>query len=348
MAWWNNCIAKTLLCVLTLAQACRKSSMTWHADVRRAFVQERLLLLPGQDSPSNSSNPSNPNSSNSRTSSSQRAKRPKRLFAKEAWWDVEDELAESKAANLSLRPLYEGVLGVPDAEFLFLRVLGLRKRCSRADIAHRLKASMNCPGPLSNWAEGIDITDLEELEDIQTSSYFRPPDWRVPERQTQESQETDSRVNEVPWHQSCVPLFYSLGKVGALKLAKCLQPFSLRMLSHDAVSQRWIEGWHVSLFLGFGSSWCNWKLWNEWGWKGTEEGLDMFGQESGVECWSVTRVSMCFLRCLRLDEFSDGALRHGEWPQRQRSSPHPLRRLIRPPGAAQPRPRTPRGERRRR
>lgn len=179
-----------------LAQACRKSSMTWHADVRRAFVQERLLLLPGQDSPSNSSNPSNPNSSNSRTSSSQRAKRPKRLFAKEAWWDVEDELAESKAANLSLRPLYEGVLGVPDAEFLFLRVLGLRKRCSRADIAHRLKASMNCPGPLSNWAEGIDITDLEELEDIQTSSYFRPPDWRVPERQTQESQETDSRVNE--------------------------------------------------------------------------------------------------------------------------------------------------------
>ena len=182
--------------------------MTWHADVRRAFVQERLLLLPGQNSPSNPSNPGNPNSnSNSRTSSSQRAKRPKRLFSKEAWWDVEDELAESKAANLSLRPLYEGVLGVPDAEFLFLRVLGLRKRCSRADIAHRLKASMNCPGPLSNWAEGIDITDLEELEDIQTSSYFRPPDWRAPERQeAQESQETQdsARVNEVSWRQSFV------------------------------------------------------------------------------------------------------------------------------------------------
>eukprot|EP00435_Cladocopium_sp_Y103_P051685 s421_g16.t1 len=182
-----------------LAQACRKSSMTWHADVRRAFVQERLLLLPGQNSPSNPSNPSNSNSRTSRTSSSQRAKRPKRLFAKEAWWDVEDELAQSKAANLSLRPLYEGVLGVPDAEFLFLRVLGIRKRCSRADIAHRLKSSMNCPGPLSNWAEGIDITDLEELEDIQTSSYFRPPDWRAPDRtQETESQETqdNARVNE--------------------------------------------------------------------------------------------------------------------------------------------------------
>ena len=219
--------------------------MTWHADVRRAFVQERLLLLPGQNSPSNPSNPNSRNSSNSTTSSSQRAKRPKRLFAKEAWWDVEDELAESKAANLSLRPLYEGVLGVPDAEFLFLRVLGLRKRCSRADIAHRLKASMSSPGPLSNWTEGIDITDLEELEDIQSSSYFRPPDWRAPERQeTRESQETQesARVNEVPWHQSCVPLFYSLRKVGALKLAKCVRPFSSRMLTPDAVGQRWIEG----------------------------------------------------------------------------------------------------------
>ena len=49
-----------------------------------------------------------------------------------------------------------------DAEFLFLRVIGIRKVCSRVDIAHRLKASMNSIGPLSNWAEGIDITDLED------------------------------------------------------------------------------------------------------------------------------------------------------------------------------------------
>ena len=163
-----------------LAQACRRSSMTWHADVRRAFVQERLILIP---CPTCSSQP-----------------RPKRLFATEAWWDVDPvdhELAESKVANLSLRPLYEHALGISDAEFLFLRVLGIRKRCSRADIAHRLKASMNCPGPLSNWAEGIDIRDLEELEDIQTSSYFRPSDWRAPE--TERTQES-TRTNAVPWH----------------------------------------------------------------------------------------------------------------------------------------------------
>ena len=136
-----------------------------------------------------------------------------------------------------------------DAEFLFLRVIGIRKSCSRIDIAHRLKTSMNSPGPLSNWTEGIDITDLEdwplaielsrripysfssmknkwthrldqtvwiysetwmnteyghiglsnkchtiqELENIQTSSYFRPPDWRAPD------EEERRQANEVIW-----------------------------------------------------------------------------------------------------------------------------------------------------
>lgn len=135
-----------------LAQACRRGSMTWHADVRRAFLQERLLLLP--------------------------LTKPKRLFSKEAWWDVEPELADSKASNFSFKKFYEKV---GDSEFLFLRVIGLRRSCSRIDISHRLKASMSSPGRLSNWTEGIDITDLEDLEDVQTSSYFRPPDWRPSE-----------------------------------------------------------------------------------------------------------------------------------------------------------------------
>eukprot|EP00438_Fugacium_kawagutii_P009240 Skav231851 [mRNA] locus=scaffold2307:14810:16767:+ [translate_table: standard] len=198
---------------VALAQACRKSSMTWHAEVRRAFVQERLLLLPKGNAAVNGAvgtgngrnvgvgtggvgvgdgrNVGAGNAGNATGRSARdplrsenrgnRQQRPRRLLAKEAWWDVEEDLAQMKVANLSFRPFYEDVLGISDAEFLFLRVIGLRKRCSRADIAQRLKDSMACPGPLSNWAEGIDITDLEELEDIQTSSYFRPPDWRSPQ-----------------------------------------------------------------------------------------------------------------------------------------------------------------------
>ena len=149
-----------------LAQACRRGSMTWHADVRRAFLQERLLLLP--------------------------LTKPKRLFSKEAWWDVEPDLAESKASNFSLKKFYEKV---GDSEFLFLRVIGLRRSCSRIDISHRLKASMSSPGRLSNWTEGIDITDLEDLEDVQTSSYFRPPGWR-PSEEGQEDAEAAAEARE--------------------------------------------------------------------------------------------------------------------------------------------------------
>ncbi|CAJ1334766.1 unnamed protein product [Effrenium voratum] len=140
-----------------LAQACRMNSVTWHAEVRRGFTAERLLLIPG-------------------TSQVGPRQRPKRLFTKEAWWDLEPELQTTKAHGLSLRPLYESV---PDAEFFFLRVVGLRKVCSRADVAIRLKASMGSEKAFSNWSEGIDVNDLEELEDIQTSSFFRPPGWRA-------------------------------------------------------------------------------------------------------------------------------------------------------------------------
>lgn len=198
---------------VALAQACRRSSMTWHAEVRRAFVQERLLLLPAKANANaangngsfrngdgsdgrhgrNGRNGTNGSDGNVGTAggsvrnpslrSENRQQKPRRLLAREAWWDVDQDLAQMKVADLSFRPVYEDVLGISDAEFLFLRVIGLRKRCSRADVAQRLKDSMACPGPLSNWAEGIDITDLEELEDIQTSSYFRPPDWRSPEQQ---------------------------------------------------------------------------------------------------------------------------------------------------------------------
>ncbi|CAJ1377697.1 unnamed protein product [Effrenium voratum] len=140
-----------------LAQACRMNSVTWHAEVRRGFTAERLLLIPD-------------------TSQVGPRQRPKRLFTKEAWWDLEPELQTTKAHGLSLRPLYESV---PDAEFFFLRVVGLRKVCSRADVAIRLKASMGSEKAFSNWSEGIDVNDLEELEDIQTSSFFRPPGWRA-------------------------------------------------------------------------------------------------------------------------------------------------------------------------
>lgn len=166
-----------------LAQACRRGSITSHTDVRRAFVEERLLLLPALDPPTSpdvrvGSNQRGQGPDVNRT----RRQRPKRLYAKEAWWEVVPDLMESKATELSLQPLYGRI---EDAEFLFLRVIGIRKVCSRVDIAHRLKASMNSIGPLSNWAEGIDITDLEELENVQTSSYFRPPDWRAPDEETQ-------------------------------------------------------------------------------------------------------------------------------------------------------------------
>ena len=102
---------------------------------------------------------------------------PKRLYTKESWWEVEDELKETKATNLNLRSLYGGI---HDAEFLFLRVIGIRRLASRGDVVQRLRESMSSTGPLSNWTEGIDISDLEELENIQTSSYFRPADWRAP------------------------------------------------------------------------------------------------------------------------------------------------------------------------
>jgi len=99
------------------------------------------------------------------------------LYTKESWWEVEDELKETKATNLNLRSLYGGI---HDAEFLFLRVIGIRRLASRGDVVQRLRESMSSTGPLSNWTEGIDISDLEELENIQTSSYFRPADWRAP------------------------------------------------------------------------------------------------------------------------------------------------------------------------
>ena len=51
---------------------------------------------------------------------------------------------------------------MPDAEFFFLRVVGLRKVCSRADVAIRLKASMGSEKAFSNWSEGIDVNDLED------------------------------------------------------------------------------------------------------------------------------------------------------------------------------------------
>ena len=90
---------------------------------------------------------------------------------------MEDELKETKATNLNLCSLYGDI---HDAEFLFLRVIGVRKCASRSDVVQRLRESMSCAGPLSSWTEGIDISDLEELENIQTSSYFRPADWRAP------------------------------------------------------------------------------------------------------------------------------------------------------------------------
>ena len=184
----------------SLAQACRKSSVTWHADVRRAFSQERLLVLPPQHMPDlaraerqsrrraepGRSHPSRDGQARVRESSNvsslpapdaSRRHRPKRLFTKEAWWEVEDELKETKATKLRLCALYGSI---QDAEFLFLRVIGVRRCASRSDVVQRLRESMSSAGPLSNWTEGIDISDLEELENIQTSSYFRPADWRVP------------------------------------------------------------------------------------------------------------------------------------------------------------------------
>ena len=188
----------------SLAKACRKSSVTWHADVRRAFAQERLLVLPPLELPDMAS--AQPplqrgeNALNARgrgngrerqqartargSSSSlplpdaSRRSRPKRLFTKESWWEVEDELKETKATNLNLRSLYGDI---QDAEFLFLRVIGVRRSASRSDVVQRLRESMSEQTHLvSNWTEGIDISDLEELENIQTSSYFRPADWRAP------------------------------------------------------------------------------------------------------------------------------------------------------------------------
>ncbi|CAE8602618.1 unnamed protein product, partial [Polarella glacialis] len=150
-----------------LAQACSKGSVTLHLDVRRAFAQERLLILGSCSSPSGA------------------RLRPKRLFAREAWWEVESELQETKAGHLSLQTLYGRI---PESELLFLRVIGLRRCCGRADIAQRLHDSNkynnndnkgSSPGRLSHWTEGICIEDLEELEHIQTSSYFRPPDWQA-------------------------------------------------------------------------------------------------------------------------------------------------------------------------
>ena len=185
----------------SLAKACRASSVTWHADVRRAFSQERLLLLPPLELPDltaqnplrrdvthaqGRSNMSRQDQQRTRSSSAtsslpapdaSRRQRPKRLYTKESWWEVEDELKETKATNLNLRSLYGGI---HDAEFLFLRVIGIRRLASRGDVVQRLRESMSSTGPLSNWTEGIDISDLEELENIQTSSYFRPADWRAP------------------------------------------------------------------------------------------------------------------------------------------------------------------------
>ncbi|CAE7699213.1 NOV [Symbiodinium microadriaticum] len=183
----------------SLAKACRTSSVTWHADVRRAFSQERLLLLPPLELPDlttplrregahaqGRSNMSRQDQQRTRSSSgtsslpapdASRRHRPKRLYTKESWWEVEDELKETKATNLNLSSLYGGI---HDAEFLFLRVIGIRRLASRGDVVQRLRESMSSTGPLSNWTEGIDISDLEELENIQTSSYFRPADWRAP------------------------------------------------------------------------------------------------------------------------------------------------------------------------
>jgi len=196
-----------------LSLACKQGSVTWHADVRRAFAQERLLLLPPRDvcsdaAPSSnmagrtqvSQNVGGQDRLRNRTAVSSASlspqRRPKRLFASEAWWDVESELSTTKAATLSLQQIYGEV---PAAEFFFLRVIGVRRCASRADIAQRLRESMNSLGPLSHWTEGISITDIEELEHVQTSSYFRPAGWRAPgEEEEQELAREDEEAHAQP------------------------------------------------------------------------------------------------------------------------------------------------------
>ena len=80
-----------------------------------------------------------------------RRHRPKRLYTKESWWEVEDELKETKATNLNLRSLYGGI---HDAEFLFLRVIGIRRLASRGDVVQRLRESMSSAGALSKLDRG--------------------------------------------------------------------------------------------------------------------------------------------------------------------------------------------------
>eukprot|EP00931_Biecheleriopsis_adriatica_P032589 TRINITY_DN19008_c0_g1_i1.p1 TRINITY_DN19008_c0_g1~~TRINITY_DN19008_c0_g1_i1.p1 ORF type:complete len:1471 (-),score=337.13 TRINITY_DN19008_c0_g1_i1:128-4540(-) len=171
----------TLQLYSRLAAACRRGSVTWHTDVRRAFSQERLLLLPQLStgrSPEQQRRQQGEVPESIARASGVLQGRPKRLFSSEAWWDVVAELAETKAADLGLQRHFGKIA---DSDFLFLRVIGVRRGASRSDIAQRLKQSMSNPGPLSHWTEGISLADLEELEDVQTSSYFRPPGWRSPE-----------------------------------------------------------------------------------------------------------------------------------------------------------------------
>ncbi|CAJ1417989.1 unnamed protein product [Effrenium voratum] len=131
--------------------ACLKTEPSEVQGLRRAFRTERLVLLRPK-----------------------LRSHPKRLMPEEAWWDTHPELSELESVqSLSLKNFYQ------DLRDFFL-ALGVHQEITRA----ALKALLERPTQVSSsrWT-GLDVSDVEDLGLLQTSSNFRPPDWRAPDEE---------------------------------------------------------------------------------------------------------------------------------------------------------------------
>jgi len=123
--------------------------------------------------------------------------RPRRLYASEAWWDVAQELDGAKTIDslraLSLRTHYSDKAGLED---FFVDVIGVRRLLTKEAVKELLKQPSGPPPTLSHW-DGLGHGDFEDLDIVQTSGDFRPPDWQPPPDAV-DGADTDAENNAPP------------------------------------------------------------------------------------------------------------------------------------------------------
>ncbi|CAK9087355.1 Protein NO VEIN (Protein EMBRYO DEFECTIVE 2597) [Durusdinium trenchii] len=115
---------------------------------------------------------------------------PKRLMAEECWWQVGAELAEVESVQkLALCRFYSS-----DLQPFFLAI-GVHEAISRAALRKLLQRPAELT--MSKWS-GLDVSEIEDLGLLQTSSHFRPPDWHAPDASPEPSEEEPPGTSASP------------------------------------------------------------------------------------------------------------------------------------------------------